>query len=415
MVSCPRLSLPRGRGSTRLKDMERRAFYLANWLAALLLASLALSPLTKRPPADAASFYIAGDMALSGRIGQLYDAAAFEDAWRRLEAKGLRRSEFPHENYFLRPAFSAYLYAPLALLPFEVAWRAFFGAGAAAAAVLVWLLPRWFPAAWDHGRWRPWMAVWLPFVWALGVGQDTVLLALSVAAGVFLVGKGRQVEGGLVGSLCVIKPHLAWALPLAFWVCGKRKAAVSYAAAVAVFAAWSFAAVGFEGVADWRALLGGHAIDFRPEAMMNLRAVGIRLGQGPAVILGILTAAAFVRILMKARFEDAMAGALLTPLLLSPHSYPQDLAPLILLPFLNCAPTPGVAGVGVGGLVRWAVLLPWMYFVPEYRNWIVISLALGYLGYLALRPDSAAGSGSRAAGRDADPLLRTNTTAPSSR
>ena len=351
-----------------------RALQAFLWLLAVVFVGLALRPLREGAPADAASFYIGGHLAATGQAHRLYDPVANIESWDALRPMGLRREETPHDNFFIRPAFVAYLYAPFTLLSFEAAWKLILGLTFLEVLLIVWLFPRWFRDYGDLRPWRPLLLAYLPFVWAMGLTQDTVSLTLVLGFALHMILKDRQWLGGAVAALLVIKPHLALTLPIAFYFGGKRRAALAFTLGAIGLACVSFALIGVQGVEQWRELLASSRTDMFPHTMHNVRAFWIRFGAIPAVaLLGIVVAAAFVAF-RHGDFETKVVVGILASLLLSPHTYTQDLALLALIPFL----TPWA-------VVRWAAFFPWMYVEPfrSDRNWPVVALAAAYLVSLA--------------------------------
>jgi hypothetical protein len=351
-----------------------RAFQAFLWLLAVAFVGLALLPLHKGAPADAPSFYIGGHLAATGQAHRLYDPVATIESWDALRPRGLRREEIPHDNFFIRPAFAAYLYAPLTLLSFGAAWKLVLAVTFLQVILIVWLFPKWFRKYGDLSPWRPLLLAYLPFVWTMGLIQDTVFLTLVLGFALHLILKDREWSGGAVAALLVIKPHLALMLPIAFYFGGKRKAALAFTLVAAGLAGLSFGLIGIQGVEEWRELLASSRTDMFPHTMHNVRAVWIRFGAAPAVaLLGVIVACAPVAF-RYGDLETKVVVGILASLLLSPHTYTQDLALLALLPFL----TPWA-------VVRWAVFLPWMYVEPfrSDRNWPVIVLAVAYLASMA--------------------------------
>jgi len=158
---------------------------------------------------DFVSFYAAGKLALAGTPALAYDQAAHLLAEQQATVPGAIY------QYFFYPPVYLLLCAPLALLPYYVAY-AVFEAGTLALFALVmravlrergygWLAPRLaFPAVW----------------WTLGQGQNAFLTAALLGLFTLLIDTQPVRAGILLGALCY-KPHLGLLALLA----GRRWAA----------------------------------------------------------------------------------------------------------------------------------------------------------------------------------------------
>ena len=191
---------------------------------------------------DFVSFYAAGKLALGGTPALAYDQAAHLLAEQQATVVGATY------QYFFYPPVYLLLCAPLALLPYFVAF-AVFEAATLALFILVmravlrergvgWLAPLLaFPAVW----------------WTLGEGQNAFLTA-ALLGGFTLLIETRPVRAGLLlGALCY-KPHLGLLAPVALFA-GRRWAALAGAiGAVAALVAVSVLAFGWE---TWQAYLLG--------------------------------------------------------------------------------------------------------------------------------------------------------------
>jgi hypothetical protein len=109
--------------------------------------------------------------------------------------------------------------------------------------------------------------------------------------------------------------------------------------------------------------------------MANLRAVRLQLGLAPAVLSGALTLASFGLVLRRGSFADKFSAAILTSLLLSPHTYRYDLSLLAIVAFL-----------ANGQALRYILLLRWLIFYPRLDLLPMVFLSLGYqVAYGTLR------------------------------
>lgn len=328
----------------------------------LLAGALFFRQVEKRRPPDFTQFYLAGKLAASGEIGKIYHEPAYDPL-----IAGLGRPLPAYEaRYFNRPAFSAFLYAPLALLPYGTASLLGILANFVLAAFLIWKLPLWFPPGGEAvALVRIALALFYPFLWSIVVGQDTLLLTLVVAASIRLSHRGNQIPAGLALAAGAFKPHLIWTLPLAFLAAKRWKTALAFAAGGAVLAAVSLALVGFGGLHEWLSILRLPSTDYDPALMGNLRAAAIHWGVIPAAFLLILTLAAVAVVFRKGSLEGKLCVSVFAALLLSPHTYLQDYS-LAAIPAL----------LGSSRVMRWLILAPWWLLYPRSDQLPMILIAL---------------------------------------
>ena len=352
----------------------RKLLFAGAWVAMIAIGLTFLKPLRQTRPPDFMPFYFAGKLAASGQISQIYHRPAYQPLIAELRATGERMNPVD-AHYFIRPAFQAYFYVPFALFSYPVASRLAILLNLALLAALIWKLPIWFPVPVAV---RPWMAGFLPFLWSIGIGQDTLLLTLLVAYSLHQAGKGHDLQAGLLLGLTVYKPHLVWLLPLVLLASGRRKMVGSFLAVAGSLAALSFAAVGPAGVREYLELVQRPSSDFMPHIMGNARGLGLQLGAAAGAATAILAAACFGITLWKGSFHSRTAAALFTALLLSPHTYWQDYSVAALAALLLRHP----AGL-------YLLLLPWPYFYPRNDMVPLALLALGFLVTLAARPFAA--------------------------
>lgn len=350
--------------------MEKKIFRAAAWLLALIVGTIFLSQMQRVPPQDFAQFYLTGKLVTSGQISRLYQPAAYEPFAAEIRAI---EGYVVVWHYFNRPAFAAVLYTPLSWLPYRQAMLLYVLLNLILLAYLVWRLPQWFPALLPF---RPWLFAFAPLMWTVAFCQDTILLTLLFTYGVHLIRQDRQAQGGALLALCTVKPHLIWAVPLALLFGKKRKALCFFLTVAAILGLASFALVGPAGFGDWINLLQADTTDVLPEHMANIRAIALRFGKIPGLILGILNVLCFGWILWRGSFEEKLCASVMISLLLSPHTYMQDLSLLLI-----------VAALDPSAIGRYFLLLPWPYFAPEKsRRLALVYVALGYLVLIAARP-----------------------------
>ena len=184
---------------------------------------------------DFASFYAAGTLADRGAPAAAYDIARHRAVEEQVTAKGI------DYKYFLNPPVFLLICAPLARLPYLVAFVLFELLTAA-----FWLAVAVRIAG--GGRAAVLALLAMPSVyWVFGWGQNSFLTAGLMGAGTLLLRSNPILAGAAFGALC-LKPHFGVLLPLAL-LCG-RHWRVAASAAVTVVALVALSAAVF-GMATW--------------------------------------------------------------------------------------------------------------------------------------------------------------------
>ena len=102
---------------------------------------------------------------------------------------------------------------------------------------------------------RIWLFVFMPFLYSVALGQDTLLLTLMIAYALRLILDEKQAPAGVILAFCLCKPHLVWGIPIAL-AAGKRWRALFWFVATACsLGLLSFALVGTRGMLQWLDLL----------------------------------------------------------------------------------------------------------------------------------------------------------------
>lgn len=323
-------------------------------LVVLICGTLLFRHLRHNGQHDFTPFYLGGKLAASGRIARIYDPDVYKPLIAELRSQGERMSPFD-ANYFIRPAFEAFLYAPLASLPFRQASLVALLWNFGLLGILVWKLPLWFgirsparPLA------RLALAVFYPFLWSISVGQDTLLLTLLVAYALFLESTGRAGYAGFALGLCAWKPHLIWLLPLALLASGRRRMSAWFLATGSALLAFSFLAVGVTGLRQWGALAQSSSTDIHPLEMANIRALALNFGPVCATGATVLLIICFCVVMHYGSFHQRVSAALLTALLVSPHAYWQD-----------CSLLAPVAMIATRRWIAVILLFPWPFLYPR--------------------------------------------------
>jgi hypothetical protein len=274
--------------------------------------------------ADFLSFYTGASFALHGDWHHIYTAAG----------QLAREQKFVPERHdlwpFIRPPVYAIIMAPLALMPFALAFWFWMSAQSAV------LLGCW---AWGWKRFGPEAAVWgaLLFAGPLGIahGQDCALF-LALLCGAFVLGEKKKLFlCGLVLGLGLTKFHLFLLWPLVLLVQRRWRMLAGFAICGLGQGLLSLAIVGWSGLWGYAGFILHLDRYSSPEKNIDIDALllNARLSSRPLLI--ILTALVAGLVLWCSRrtgplwmtFTLATAGSLL----IGPHVYTYD-GTMLLLP-----------------------------------------------------------------------------------
>ncbi len=220
---------------------------------------------------DFVSFYAAGKLALAGTAALAYDQAAHAAAEVAATAPGIGY------QYFYYPPVYLLLCAPLALLPYMVAFVLF-----QAATLAMWLMvmrrilnvPGW--------SWCIPMLAYPAVFWTIGIGQNAFLTAALLGATTLLLDEQPIGAGMALGMVCY-KPHLALLAPVALAAGGRWRA---FAAATATVAALVGVSVALFGVDTWRGYLTALAGSGAVYETGRIELTGFVTPYGAARVLG---------------------------------------------------------------------------------------------------------------------------------
>jgi alpha-1,2-mannosyltransferase len=259
-----------------------QALLLAEVTVLVLLALWQHGVLTNQPSAtssDFVSFYAAGKLALAGTPALAYDQAAHFLIEQRFSVAGA-----PYQ-YFFYPPVLMLLFAPLALLPYYVAFYVFeFVTLAAFLLVMRCILrqPGWI-----------WVAPVLAFpavFWTLGLGQNAFLTAALFGGFTVLIDRRPVLAGVALGLLCY-KPHFGLLAPVALLAGGHWRAILAAGVTVAALAGLSFMLFGIEA---WSAYLAAFAGSDAVYSSGRIDYAGIVTPFGAARLLGLSAPASYL-------------------------------------------------------------------------------------------------------------------------
>ncbi len=255
-------------------------------------------------------------------------------------------------HMYLRTPFYAWLLSPLCALEYRHARLVWLGLMAAAFALAAWL--------WPGTRWRTALAMcWaFPVLSALGVGQDTALMMLSVAVAARLWMTGREFAAGLAASVLACK--LSFLLPVGLvFLIRSRRGAGGLAAGVAAQCAISLGIQGTAWIPQYLAAVRSPMLDHFPARMPSVRAL---LSGVPFVVAAVAIYGWLIWVVRRVTPAQALTVALPLAVVAAPHCYSYDMA--VAVPLLA-----GVASLGTArGVLALVALTPAPYLFMATTN-----------------------------------------------
>lgn len=336
---------------------------------------------------DHVEFYGTGKMVLDGQLDQLYEPDA------------QRAAQEPYAGddggflYFGYPPHVAVLYAPLAAIPFRLSWvittALMVGATLGAFALLRPVVPV------LQRAWWPCIALSLtfaPLFVGVGLGQNTGLSLLLVAASWRLLHDDRDLAAGVALGLLLFKPQLGIPL-LVFVAAASRWRAIGSAAAVGALT-WVAGAIilGPDWVTTWLDGLSAFGeIDRASNAANAVSVLGVADGlahgsaaaKATAILLDLAIVAA-VALLWRRRAATDLAGAFAVAVpaavLLAPHAlyYDAGLIVLTALVVLSRAPR-SLPWIAAGWVLGLGQVLAGPIGVTPVAGAVVLALVGGWL------------------------------------
>ncbi|HEX5164457.1 MAG TPA: glycosyltransferase family 87 protein, partial [Thermomicrobiales bacterium] len=181
--------------------------------------------------ADLTNRFIGADILLNGDADRLYDLDRQTQSQRELF------SQMPSDRHslFVSPPFVAYIYAPLALLPYTVSAVIWLLVSVALVFLSLRLLWPIVPDVHRHGISLIMLLLFAsqPMIELLGSGQDAALSLFVLAAGLRLLLSGREGLAGAVLGLGLFKPQIFVFMPIFFLVTRRWRALAGWLAVAA--------------------------------------------------------------------------------------------------------------------------------------------------------------------------------------
>lgn len=239
---------------------------------------------------------------------------------------------------YISPPPVAWLALPLSPLPYELAYWVW------SALLVVALAWTWYLAAPGRGPARivhlAAAVGWLPVIYALQLGQPGIFVALGVAACCALLRAERPFAAGCTLGVLVLKPQLAFLVPVALLVSGRTRAFWGSVLVLGVLAVASAIALGPTGIADYADRLNFAAgVPVNRELTLAPIVGSIFVTRVIQVVIASWALVIVYRLRRRAP-EWILVPALIGGLLASPYMHLDDLAMLGLAAWLYLRTSP---------------------------------------------------------------------------
>jgi len=285
---------------------------------------------------DYLQFYSAGETIRQGQSANLYDFNYQSQLEQSIAGSGL--TSF---HAFITPPFLAWLYTPLALLPYSWSFLLWSIIGFA----ILWLSLKLLPSDQPTKSFF-WALTWFPVFAAISFGQNSLLSVFLFCLIFWLWKKDKYLAAGLVSSLLLYKPQMVLGLGL-LWVLDYRKSWKSLlglgagGAILAGLCFWLLPDASYAYIDLARNFLPGliYQKDFPIWHLHSLRGFWIMLfpgqryiAEGLSLILSIVGIIAFFFYWRKFRKDKNLlfAGVVCLTIWISPHAMIYDWSILII-------------------------------------------------------------------------------------
>jgi hypothetical protein len=313
---------------------------------------------------DFRSFYAGGSALISGRLADLY---------RQQRAT----ASLPLEMPFIRPPVYAFVHAPLAVLPFAVAFCLWVGLQSALFLLFLY-------RAQSVHRVAAVACLFPPALIGIGSGQDPVMFLGVLVASYLLFRRQKEFQGGLALGLGLLKFHLFLIWPVVLLTQKRWRALAGFSIVAAAIAASSIALVGIDGVRDYLAVLADPKLT-SPRVLEEVGIGGLMANMmifslTVQLALGLAVAAVAVYTVRRSLSKWTFVIIPAASLAITPHAIYYD-PTLLLLPFWIV-----VDSTPHSRILRWisiALAGPWVFIAFLFPTpWSAIS-SIGVLTFLS--------------------------------
>jgi hypothetical protein len=212
----------------------------------------------------------------------------------------------------------------------------------------------------------------MPVIYALLLGQILILELAAIAAAWWFVSRRRELPAGILLTVLVFKPQVAFLVPLALLVIGRWRTVAVWLTGSALIAVIALVSTGISGLHDYANRVSDASATPPQFFVPTQLTLGGLFGHG---VLTVAISAALVALTLAAAYRYRAGGpavpiacALVGSMLVTPYLHQQDLATLLL-----------AGGIALQGrLDRWQVSI----LTAGY----VLLLAISYWGFGRLGP-----------------------------
>jgi hypothetical protein len=321
---------------------------------------------------DLTFYYAAAKIGLDHGWQSIYDLRLQQEALDALNSQ-IRIAELAR---YISPPPVAWLAVPLTVLPFQIAY---FVWSALLLGALGWT---WYLAAPGTGRKRlVHMAAavgWLPVIYGLQLGQPGLFVALGVAGCYAFLRRDRPFWAGVALGALVLKPQLAFLVPVALLVSGRYRAFWGSVVAIGALAVVAALVVGLEGISTYQQRLTFAAgVPVNRELTIAGLVGNVPVARAVQALLALWALVLVYRLRGRAH-EWVFIPALVGGLVASPYLHLDDLVMLGLAGwlFLRTSPRRDWSWVAVMALVIAAEGIPFWGPLPVLAGEVGVLLLL---------------------------------------
>jgi hypothetical protein len=278
--------------------------------------------------ADFGNYYLYANVGLHEGWDHLYELAAQRQEWVRLGGADVI-PWFP----IIYPPPLAWLAVPFTLLPLPVAYACWI-ALLTGCVIVAWRLV--VPTRSRLTRWIALAAMLavMPVLYALLLGQILILELAVIAAVWWLVSRGRDVPAGILLTVLVFKPQVAFLVPGALLVIGRWRTVAVWLTGSALIAVVALITTGIAGLRDYANRVSD-AASTPPQFFVptQFTLAGLFGHGGLTLAVTGLVVALTIAAVYRHRGEGPalpIACGLVGSMLVTPYLHQQDLATLLL-------------------------------------------------------------------------------------